>query len=95
MERNYTVTNRYNRLPGDASDRNSAGMTAQLPYQQVPREGGTDVYNLSVSALGTNTFTLQAVPTGAQSGDPCGTLTLTNTGVKDVSGGSYTKNQCW
>ena len=52
-------------------------------------------YDISLQAVAAQSFTLRAAPKGVQSGDPCGTLTLTNTGVKNVSGGSYTKDQCW
>jgi type IV pilus assembly protein PilE len=52
-------------------------------------------YNLSLANLTATTYTVQAAPTGAQMGDPCGTLTYTDQGVKDVTGGSWAKAQCW
>jgi type IV pilus assembly protein PilE len=52
-------------------------------------------YNLSLANLTATTYTVQAAPTGAQATDPCGTLTYTESGVKDVSGGTWTKSQCW
>ena len=52
-------------------------------------------YNLSLANLTATTYTVQAVPTGAQVGDPCGTMTYTESGVKDVSGGTWAKSQCW
>ena len=36
-------------------------------------------------------FTLTATPQGAQSSEPCGTLTITNAGVKTASG----TGSCW
>ena len=52
-------------------------------------------YNLSLANLTATTYTVRAAPTGAQADDPCGTLTYTEQGVKDVTGGSWTKAQCW
>ena len=52
-------------------------------------------YNLSLANLTATTYTVRAAPTGAQTGDPCGTFTYTEQGTKDVTGGSWTKAQCW
>ena len=52
-------------------------------------------YNLSLANLTATTYTVRAAPTGAQADDPCGTLTYTEQGVKGVTGGSWTKAQCW
>lgn len=58
------------------------------PHYQVSIVGGT---------LGAKTFTLQAVPQGAQAtGDTkCGTLTLTAKGVRGESGTATSANDCW
>ena len=94
MERFYTENNRY--------DQNRAGTAVthatQFPgsgLAESPKEGGTMYYDITLSAVTQNSYTLQAAPKGVQSGDPCGTFTLTHTGVKGVSGGSYTKDRCW
>jgi type IV pilus assembly protein PilE len=52
-------------------------------------------YNLSLTNLTATTYTVRAAPTGAQAGDPCGTLTYNEQGFKDVTGGTWTKAQCW
>jgi type IV pilus assembly protein PilE len=52
-------------------------------------------YNLSLANLTATTYTIRAAPTGAQAADPCGTLTYTEQGIKDVTGGSWGKAQCW
>lgn len=52
-------------------------------------------YNLSLAPLTATTYTVRAAPTGAQTGDPCGTFTYNYQGTKDVTGGSWTKSQCW
>lgn len=54
-------------------------------------------YTISIvpAALTASTYTLQAQPvaSGPQANDPCGTLTLTQSGVKSVSGS--TVQDCW
>ena len=52
-------------------------------------------YNLSLANLTATTYTARAAPTGAQTGDPCGTLTYTEQGIKSVTGGTWTTAQCW
>lgn len=49
-------------------------------------------YTITISAATTSSYTLSAAPTGAQSGDACGTLTLTQTGARAVTG---TASDCW
>lgn len=87
LERNYTETNRY--------DQTSAGAFA-LPVAQSPKTG-TAQYTIQFTnnSLAQNTYTLEAVPVGSMAEDPCGTLTLTQTGAKGVSGGSLTVAECW
>jgi len=52
-------------------------------------------YNLSLANKTATTYTVQAAPTGAQAADPCGTLTYTESGIKNVTGGTWTNAQCW
>jgi type IV pilus assembly protein PilE len=52
-------------------------------------------YNLSLANLTATTYTVQAAPAAIQATDPCGTFTYTESGVKDVSGGTWLKSQCW
>jgi len=82
LERNYTVANRY--------DLDGSGTAIALPFTQSPKTG-TAKYNITVAATA-QTFTVSAAPTGTMSGDACGTLTLTNTGVQGA-GGSVA--DCW
>ncbi|HRF64305.1 MAG TPA: type IV pilin protein [Candidatus Competibacter sp.] len=92
MERFYTDNLRY--------DQNRAGtaVTAagQFPGSGLtvsPKDGGV-FYNISLQAVNQSSYTLQAVPTNAQSGDPCGNFTLTNAGVRNVTG-SKPVAECW
>jgi type IV pilus assembly protein PilE len=52
-------------------------------------------YNLSLSNLTSTTYTVTAAPAAIQASDPCGTFTYTESGVKGVSGGTWTTSQCW
>ncbi len=80
QERIRTETNAYaNALP--------AGLTA------VPATG-TARYNVSVAIAGGG-YTLTAAPTGASTGDPCGSFTLTGTGVRGLTGATRTVAECW
>lgn len=73
LERNYTTANRY--------DQDSAGTATALPFTTSPKTG-TAKYNIAAAYGTSQTFTLTATPTGSMTGDDCGNLTLTNTGVK-------------
>ncbi len=52
-------------------------------------------YALSLPTLTASTFTLSAAPLGSQASDECGTFTLTQGGVRSVTGGSLTAADCW
>jgi len=60
-----------------------------------PNHTENSYYNLSLSNLGATTFTVSAAPTGVQASDPCGTFSYDQQGNKSVSGGTWTKAQCW
>jgi len=83
MERSFTLTGTY-----------PAGLPAGFSAT-CPMDGGTPVYNFA--AVGGATFTVSAAPTGQQAGDKCGTLTLTNLGVRGITGasGGLTPQDCW
>lgn len=89
MERFYTENGRYDQ------DRAGTAVTAVVPVSLLtaPREGGATHYNLALDNLAELTFTITATPAGAQAGDKCGNLTLTQSGVKGV--GASTVDQCW
>lgn len=62
-----------------------------LPFTQSPRTG-TAFYNLSFNgSVAANTYSLQAVPTGDQTNDECGTLRITQTGARSSTSGT----NCW
>ena len=88
MERRYTEN-----LTAGYGGITQADLNAQR-LGTSPKDGGTAFYNIQLAAVGQNNFTLSAAPTGAQSTDACGTLSLTNTGAKTVSG-SKPVTECW
>lgn len=85
MERYYAANNRY--------DQNNAGTAVALParLQTAPSEGAK--YDISISAVDSTSFTLTATLRAGVT-DNCGNLTLTNTGVRNVSGSESVAN-CW
>ena len=93
MERHYSITGSY---LGAAAAGANTGAPAVFGTA-CPIDGGDATYNLTISAATVSTYRLQAAPTGAQTDDKCGTLTLTNTGVKGVSGAAsgYDWQTCW
>lgn len=84
MERFYTEHGRY--------DRRSDGVAIALPTHLTasPKDSQTKYYNLSLSAVAQETYSLQAVPAQGYPDSACGTLTLTDKGVKGAAG-----TACW
>lgn len=68
-----------------------------LPSTVSPREAGaTARYNLTPNAAfdSVNTFTITATPTAGQDADKCGTLSISQSGVK-TENGSAALADCW
>ncbi|WP_223621221.1 type IV pilin protein [Lysobacter sp. ESA13C] len=86
MERFYTMRNTY--VGADLA-------TIGAPTKS-PQVGDTAHYTISLNGAPTaSTFSLQAVPSAStgQSKDKCGTLGITNTGVKTPNDASL--KECW
>ncbi|WP_169119002.1 type IV pilin protein [Aromatoleum anaerobium] len=85
MERYYTTNGTY---VFDDDD--------NLPFGEAPKEGATKYYNLDFSddTVTATTYTLEAVPKGLMTGDPCGSLRITNTGAKSRTG-TADESLCW
>lgn len=81
MERTFTETGTYK--PGGSNPALPAMISGDKDYNFA-------LVNASTTATA---YLLQATPTGGQSDDRCGNLTLSSTGVKGVSKG--TVNSCW
>jgi type IV pilus assembly protein PilE len=84
MERFYVAN--------DAYDIDKAGAVAVLPARLSAVPAESPKYNLAVQAPAANSYTLTATPIRAVS--QCGNLTLTNTGVRGITG-SGTVADCW
>jgi len=67
----------------------SAAVSGGLVTGFTANSDFTDYYALTAVA-GTSTFTLSATPSGGQSADSCGTLTITNTGATSAA-----TTECW
>ncbi|MDH3616537.1 MAG: type IV pilin protein [Gammaproteobacteria bacterium] len=93
MERFFTVNNTYQ---GAGAGGGNTGTPTIFPAS-CPVDGGTPTYNLTIQAATASTFSVRAAPVGQQASDKCGTLTLTNTGLKGVTGAStgVTWQDCW
>ncbi|MDH5621485.1 MAG: prepilin-type N-terminal cleavage/methylation domain-containing protein [Gammaproteobacteria bacterium] len=93
MERFFTVNSTY--LGAGAGGANT-GAPAIFAVA-CPTDGGTPTYNITISAATGSTYALQAAPIGPQAADKCGSLTLSNTGLKGITGQSagVTWDDCW
>ncbi len=84
LERHYATHGRYTTDTGHPP--------ALTGLTQSPKQGEAR-YLIGFAAIDAHSYTLQAVPTEVQRADPCGTLTLTNTGVRGASG--HDAVECW
>jgi type IV pilus assembly protein PilE len=87
LERQYTISNAYNKKGTTTIDDTvlNAGVVNRA----------TANYTLSFTDDPTaDTYSLRMVPTTRMSSDKCGTFTVTNTGVKTVSGTAGV-TACW
>ncbi|MGH6647474.1 type IV pilin protein [Aquabacterium sp.] len=99
MQRFYASHNSYARALGSTTD----DVLLPAPLSRSPKDtSSTQSYDIDVVRTGNDavtatTFMLQAVPTqgGPMTGDRCGNLTLTQTGVKGVTGTNASVRDCW
>lgn len=63
---------------------------AALPFNESPKEGDSKYYDLAISAVAADSFTLSATPKNAQASDRCGTMTVDETGDHTAQ-----DNNCW
>ena len=87
MERDFSENNQYRDI-----------ITAGLFGDACPTDPGTTAtYGLSIDSLTPATaptsYRLVAAPSGTQTDDFCGQLTLSSTGVKTAAGGTVAR--CW
>jgi type IV pilus assembly protein PilE len=65
-----------------------------LGYGNNPETTEDGWYSVAATAPTTTTFVLTATPQGTQAADGCGNFTLTQAGVRGVSG-TLTVTDCW
>lgn len=83
MERVFTENNTYMPLVGGAPTAPTLGSAAGAIFpSRAPLDGATKYYNLSISAITANTYTLRATPITGTSQAADGNLELDNTGAK-------------
>lgn len=87
----------YNYATDTAGNASTTAFNAQ-PFSSSPRVGdGGAVYTIGLTVASTSqTYTLTAAPisAGPMAGDSCGSLTLTNTGRRGVTGYNDVLS-CW
>ena len=87
QERYYSVQNAYT---------NSAialNYPSAFPMS-VPNSSQAN-YTINVTSATPTAFIVQAVPTGDQASDGCGTFIINQLGAQTTSGGTIPANQCW
>lgn len=97
MQRYYTEQTPSTYL-GAAAGGGNTGAPAIFPTQS-PLDGANKSYNLTIQAATASTYTLNAAPISGtdQASDKCGTLTVTSTGQRGISGGAsgVVWQDCW
>lgn len=85
LEQNYSLSGSYNATQGGVAI--DAAFIAATGFGVVPA-GGPARYNISFVAgsPAAGAYVLQAVPTGAQANDTCGTLLLNSQNLKGAGG---------
>ncbi|MGZ8163523.1 MAG: type IV pilin protein [Methylobacter sp.] len=96
MERRFTESNSYLGAAGTTATPADTG-APRIYSTQSPVDGGPAYYNLRINAATASSYTLYAAPTGVQTNDKCGTLTLTQTGARNITGQTtgITVADCW
>jgi type IV pilus assembly protein PilE len=95
MERRFTERNSYCDSADPSGTDTGCGTSAEdtgAPTIYTVAAQTQTYYTITISAATASSYTLSATPTGPQSGDVCGTYTLTQTGAKAVDG---TATNCW
>lgn len=98
MERHFTVAGSYCDVGKTAAvtecgDSTNDTGTPAIYATQSPVDGGEAYYDLTISKVSSTSFELSATPINQQETDKCGTLTLTNVGIRGVSKASVP--ECW
>lgn len=88
MERYYTTNNTYRGAAVGGADTGTPAATTFAA--EAPLDGAEKTYDLSIQAADATSYTLAATPKNSQSGDYCGTLTVSSTGARGAL-----QADCW
>lgn len=96
LERIYTERGSYKKASSGSAATALADTGFPSALTSSPVGNTNSYYTISISNWTDSAFTLTATRTGSQSNDRCGDLTLTNSGVKDITNASgTTASECW
>lgn len=85
LEQNYTISGRYDQTQ-DGTAINDAMITT-WGFNQSPATGTAKyIITFRANSLATATYTIQATPTGSQSSDSCGILSINERNLKAAKG---------
>lgn len=87
MEQAYARNYSYQGLAAGGAD---TGIPAATLLPEA-----VDFYDLTISAAATNTYTVAAVPLGAQAADDCGTLSVDQAGSRTAIKAGASVPDCW
>ena len=92
MQRFYSANDSY--LTARSGETPSTAMPSNL--QRSPADGPLIIYQLTINSTATAyTLTMAPVAGAGMDSDPCGSYTLTSTGVRGVTGASKSRDECW
>ena len=73
----------------------AGGANTGAPSADVRGSNEVDFYDITISSAGANTYTLTATPTGTQTDDRCGTLSIDDAGTKEARKDASLVPDCW
>lgn len=96
LERIYTERGSYKKASSGTAATTLADTGFPNELTSSPVGATNSSYTIDISNWTDSAYTLTATRTGSQSNDKCGDLTLTNSGVKDITNASgATASECW
>ena len=97
MERYYTTNLRYDQTSTTPTVLNNATTWPQFDCATPQQTGANYNYRFAANSPSPAAYTIQAVPINAQltRDTQCGTLTLDQTGARNIVNGTGTVDQCW
>ncbi len=90
MQRFYSTHDRFDRRSEASGSTEAIALPDSL--QTVPASGAPS-YRLSLRSVDAASYVLAATPVGVMADDPCGTLTLSHTGIQGTTG--ERNDRCW